>query len=163
MTSSWSFILQLWHSCVWLHTLSSKHFWDCHQCVLHVTATCYLCTGSTFLWMCPDNRCRKNPRKVLHQPCLNFGIFFLFLLHAFVNLSSDMRRLLLLIFWAQFFAHLLRTFWYTGSHSILDRGVGVGQTGRCSFVLFTFLLLLRGVKEGFESPLGKHGVMLLLK
>jgi hypothetical protein len=30
----------------------SKHSWESHQCILHVTATCGLCTESTFLWMC---------------------------------------------------------------------------------------------------------------
>jgi hypothetical protein len=32
----------------------SKHSWESHQCILHMTATCTLCTESTFLWMHQD-------------------------------------------------------------------------------------------------------------
>jgi uncharacterized membrane protein len=36
------------------------------------------------------------------------------------------------------------------------------QTGSCSFVLFTFLLSLITILEGFERPLGRQDVLLLL-
>ena len=36
-------------------------------------------------------------------------------------------------------------------------------TGNCSFVLFTFLLSLITVLEGFERPLGKQDVLLFLQ
>jgi hypothetical protein len=66
---------------------------------------------------------------------------------------------------AQFVGPVLRSFApslliYRGSQH-LDRGIS--QTGSRSFVLFTLLLPSRRVEEGFESLLGQHDVMLLLK
>jgi hypothetical protein len=75
----------------------SKYIWACHNYILHVTATCILCTESTFFWMRQDNIGRKGPRSLLCQCRLEFWIF-LFLRSVFVNLSQIYDTLFFLIF-----------------------------------------------------------------
>jgi hypothetical protein len=66
----------------------SKHNWKSHQCILHVTATCYLCTESTFLWMRQDTEAGTIVGDLFVCVACIFGFLFN-LPSALVNLSFD--------------------------------------------------------------------------
>jgi len=92
-----------------------------------------------------------------------FCDFFLYFIFALCVCESFFRHAAASA--AHFLGPALRPFapnllMYSGSQHF---GQSCQSNRQVFFVLFTFLLLLRGVEEGFESLLGKLDVMLLLK